>query len=44
MHITTAQKNNAAKDDLDYPLIGPLARHFWGDPNEQLSKPTEPFW
>ena len=42
MHITTAQKNNAAKDDLDYSaLIGPLARYFWGDPNEQLSKPTE---
>lgn len=22
-------------------LIGPVARHFWGDPNEQLSKPNE---
>lgn len=22
-------------------LIEPLARHFWGDPNEQLSKPDE---
>ena len=22
-------------------LIGPIARHFWGEPNEQLSKPDE---
>ena len=42
MRTTTAQKNIAAKDGLDYPdLIGSVARHFWGEPNEQLSKPSE---
>ena len=42
MHTTTAQKKIAATDGLDYhDLIGPVARHFWGEPNEQLSKPSE---
>jgi len=42
MRTTTAQKNIAAKDGLDYTgLIGPVACHFWGEPNEQLSKPSE---
>ncbi|NZA02858.1 toprim domain-containing protein [Ottowia beijingensis] len=36
------QKKITANDALDYTgLIGPVACHFWGDPNEQLSKPSE---
>ena len=42
MNTNTAQKNIPSKDGQNYAeLIAPLARHFWGDPNEQLSKPGE---
>lgn len=42
MNTNTAQKNIPSEDGTSYcELIGPIARHFWGDPNEQLSKPSE---
>ena len=42
MHTTPSKKKITANDALDYTgLIGPVACHFWGDPNEQLSKPSE---
>ena len=42
MNTNTAQKNIPSEDGNSYcELIGPIARHFWGDPNEQLSKPSE---
>ena len=42
MNTNTAQKNIPSEDGTSYcELIGPVARHFWGEPNEQLSKPSE---
>ena len=42
MNTNTSQKNIPSEDGTSYcELIGPIARHFWGDPNEQLSKPSE---
>ena len=42
MNTNTSQKNIPSEDGNSYcELIGPIARHFWGDPNEQLSKPSE---
>ena len=37
MNTNTSQKNIPSEDGNSYcELIGPIARHFWGDPNEQL--------
>ena len=41
MHTTPSKKKITANDALDYTgLIGPVACHFWGAPDQQLSKPS----